>query len=699
MPATSTERTRALGAQQALAVLLGLPLHLLLVTATDDPSGMLGTRDSVTPIVVVALAAQGLCGASLWCGPAFLSWQPSLLTRLLTVALPLPLLLLMWPLAWQLATVGLLCCLAQAVYLGTVARQPVGLLFEGPDRARAEGAGDTLFGLAWRSAAGMLVLVLLVSGHGVAHTPLSWFAVCVYVVLALLINLPIEVGTWLAVQRRRVPYVQIVLGVAAVCAWFSLGWRSAILPLLGLRQTLATLALWRERGGGRQLWRRLTRNPAGLLALSFLSAIIAGALLLDLPVAAVSGGHAIGAVDALFTATSAVCVTGLAVVDTGTAFSRFGQTVILVLIQVGGLGVMTVSMFVALLAGRDLGVYNEAAIAEMIGEARNRMVRSMVWFIVLSSAGVELVGAGVLAWGFRRQGMGYLNSLYYGLFHSVSAFCNAGFALFSDSFSSYAGKPLFSLTLSALIAAGGLGFSVLYSLSSRRSRRRGVPLPPQVRLVLSCSLVLWLGGAALLWLAERHGVLAGMSWQDTLVNAWFQSVTARTAGFNTVDIAALSPVSDMLVRVLMFIGAGPGSTGGGVKVTTAAVLVLLVAARLHGRDHAVVLGRRLDEETTLNATVIAVLGLVAVLGVSALLVATQDVSATLTPGMLSFEAISAFGTVGLSQGATAQLNTFGRLAIAGLMFVGRVGPLTLLVIMRPRRRSRIGYPVARVMVG
>jgi len=693
------ETTRARGAQQALVVLLGLPVYVLLVTATDDPTGILGSRDTITPLVATALLTQFLCGLLLWCGPAFMSWRPSLPTRLLTAALALPLLWRMWPLAWQLATVGLLCCLAQALYLGNTARQSVGRLFERPERLRAGGAGDALFGLAWRAAAGMLMLVLLVSGHGVARTAMAWCAVGVYVALALLISVPTEIGTVLATKPRRVPYVQIALALAALWAGFSPGWRSAALPLLGLRQALATLRLWRDRGGGGQLWRRLTRNPAGLLALSFLLTIVAGALLLNLPAAAASDRHPVGAMDALFTATSAVCVTGLTVVDTGTSFSRFGQVIILVLIQTGGLGVMTVSMFAALLAGRELGICNEAAMAEMMGDVRNRMVRYMVWFIVLSSLGIELAGAAVLAWGFWLDGMDLLASLYYGLFHSVSAFCNAGFALFSDNLMSYARKPLFPLAVSALIAAGGLGFSVLYTLLFRHSRRRGAPLPAHVRLVLRGSALLWLGGAATLWLAERHGAFAGMTWRDSLVNAWFQSVTARTAGFSTVDTAVLSPMSDTLLRVLMFVGAGPGSTAGGIKVTTAAVLVLLVVARLKGRRHVVVLGRRLDDDTTIDAVVIAVLGLGAVLGASALLVATQSLSPTLTPGMLRFEAISAFGTVGLSQGATPHLNAIGKLIITGLMFVGRVGPLTLLVMMRPRRRSAVDYPVARVMVG
>ena len=695
----TSQDSRALAAQQALAVLLGLPLHVLLVTATDDPSGLLGTQDTITPLVTVSLAVQGLCGLLLWLGPVFFALRPSVATRLLIVLLPLPLLLLMWPLAWQLATVGLLCCLVQGVYLVTAERMHTGRLLEAPDRPGGAVAGDSLFGLAWRANAGLLTLVLLVSGHGIARTPLSWYAVCIYVVLALLISIPIELGAMVGVRPRRLPYAQIGLLLVALAAGLLPRWRGVVLPLLGLRQAVATLWLWQHRGGGRRLWQRLTRKPAHLLVLSFLLTIVAGALLLDLPASASSGRGPIGPVDALFTATSAVCVTGLTVVDTGTGFSHLGQCLILVLIQVGGLGIMTVSVFVTLFIGREIGVYGESAMAGMLGDERNRLVRNMVRFMVWSSLGIELAGAMVLASGFWTGGMAGHASLYYGLFHSVSAFCNAGFALFPDSFTGYASVPLFPLTVSVLIAAGGLGFSVLYTLLHLRSRRPGTSLPPQARLMLYGSVLLWLGGMVCFWLAERRGVLAGFSWHDAWINAWFQSVTARTAGFNTVDMADLSPASELLLRVLMFIGAGPGSTGGGIKVTTTAVLVLLVVARLHGRRHVVVFGRRLDEDSTVDAIVVAILGLVAVLLVSVLLVVTQGLSATLTPRMLSFETISAFGTVGLSQGATAQLNVVGRLLITGLMFVGRVGPLTLLVLMRPGRRSHVDYPPARVMVG
>ncbi len=684
-------------------VFMGLPILVLLVTATDDPQGLFGTQDVLTLPVGALLALQALGGLYLWLGPVIRQRPVALWLRLALSLLPVPLLGVMWGLAWHLATLGLLVVLVQAFYL---ARSPALEAAETlrpwrRDQADAPAALAPRFGLVWRLAAGVGVLVVLVSGHGIARTPLAWSAVRVYVGLAVLISLRYEIADLVLTGHRRLALALGLFLAFSLAVGLHPAGRPALLPLLGLRQAVAALALWHHYGGAGALWRRLTRNPAGLLCLSFALAIVVGALVLDLPAAASADGPAVGVVDALFTATSALCVTGLTVVDTGAAFSTFGELVILTLIQVGGLGVMTISIFVALLLGRDTGLESESALGAMLGEDRTRAVRRLVWFIVGTTVVTEALGGLVLAAGFWQEGMAPARGLYCGIFHAISAFCNAGFALFPDSFVSRDRQLLFPLVLSLLIALGGLGFSVLHGFGRclRPHRRRGVPWPLHTRLVLAGSVLLWLGGMACFCITERHGVLAGRPWPEALTHAWFLSVTARTAGFNTVDMTALHPATDLILRGLMVIGAGPGSTAGGIKVTTAAVLVLIVLARLKGRAHGTVLGRRLDDLTALNAVSVATLALALVALASALLLLTQPIGPELTPAMLSFEVISAFGTVGLSTGATPHLNTFGKAVVIVLMFVGRVGPLTLLVSMRPRRRRPVQYPVANVMVG
>jgi len=685
-------------------VFMGLPIFVLLVTATDDPQGLFGTQDVLTLPVAALLSLQALGGLHLWLGPVTRQRPAALWLRLALSLLPVPLLAVMWGLAWHLATLGLLVVLVQAFYL---ARSPALDAAETlrpwrRDQAESPASLAPRFGLVWRLAAGVGVLVVLVSGHGIARTPLAWSAVRVYVGLAVLISLRYEIADLVLTGHRRLTWALGLLLALSLAVGLHPDGRPALLPLLGLRQAVAALALWHHYGGAGALWRRLTRNPAGLLCLSFALVIVVGALVLDLPAAASPAGPAIGVVDALFTATSALCVTGLTVVDTGAAFSTFGQIVILTLIQIGGLGVMTISIFVALLLGRDTGLESESALGAMLGEDRTRAVRRLVWFIVGTTVVTEALGALVLAAGFWQEGMTPSRGLYYGIFHAVSAFCNAGFALFPDSFVSRDRRLLFPLVLSLLIALGGLGFSVLHVAGRRlrpQRRRRGVPWPLHTRLVLAGSTLLWLGGMACFCITERHGVLAGRPLPEALTHAWFLSVTARTAGFNTVDMTALHPATDLILRGLMVIGAGPGSTAGGIKVTTAAVLVLIVMARLKGRAHGTILGRRLDDLTALNAVSVATLALALVALASVLLLLTQPLGAELTPAMLNFEVISAFGTVGLSTGATPHLNTFGKAVVIVLMFVGRVGPLTLLVSMRPRRRSPVQYPVANVMVG
>ena len=470
--------------------------------------------------------------------------------------------------------------------------------------------------------------------------------------------------------------------------------------LLARRRLPPAARPWNLRGGLTRIWNSLSGKPARLLALSFLGAILVGTLLLMLPVAAApTHPRGIGLLDALFTATSAVCVTGLVVLDTGRDFSAFGQGVILCLIQIGGLGLMTIGMFIALALGHNVGLRGEYALEETIGEQRHRLALKLLRFIVRVTFTIELVGAFILFIGFRATGMSPARSLYYGLFHSISAFCNAGFSLFEDSFQGYAHRPLFPLTLSVLILLGGLGFGVILNLPQLCRRGRSSRPSPHVRLVLATTVALTLVGTLVIWLADRHGALAHLSSGDALINAWFQSVTTRTAGFNTVDLTRLSPQSDFLMRLFMIIGAAPGSTGGGIKVTTFAVLLLLIRAHLRGTDHIVVGERRIEDHTVVSAMVLVIAAGGLILLGSWLLLTTQPLSAVVTPSALIYEAISAFGTVGLSLGVTPLLTPTGRLIIILLMYIGRIGPLSLLLAMQTRRHTTITHPSANVMIG
>jgi trk system potassium uptake protein TrkH len=436
----------------------------------------------------------------------------------------------------------------------------------------------------------------------------------------------------------------------------------------------------------------LAKRPGHLLVFSFAGVIAVGTLLLALP-AASTGPH-LSVIDALFTSASATCVTGLAVVDTGTQFSTFGQLIVLGLIQVGGLGIMTISTFIALALGRNIGLRGEFAIGEMVGEEQSRMAFRLVKFIVLLTLAIELLGALLLAQQFQSTGMTWGRAAYVGFFHSVSAFCNAGFSLFPDSLTQYSQVPLIPLTVSGLIILGGLGFTVQFAFWGKLLKHPK-RLPFHVRLVAGATLALIVFGTVAIWALERPGSLAELTLGESWLQAFFQSVTTRTAGFNSMDLRSLSHASLLLMMVLMFIGAAPGSTGGGVKVTTFAVLYAVVSAVLSGRESVQLRGRRIDPTTVLRAMALICLSLGAVAVVSFVLMLTQNISAD----VLLFEAVSAFGTVGLSLGVTPELTGVGKLSIACLMFIGRVGPLTFLVMIRPRRVSAIDYPQANVMIG
>ena len=451
------------------------------------------------------------------------------------------------------------------------------------------------------------------------------------------------------------------------------------------------------------------------MVLSFAATIAVGTVLLSLPVASAMGER-VAPVDALFTATSATCVTGLIVLDTGRDFSLFGQVVILILLQLGGLGIMTFSVSLLLAVGGSISKSREVVMRDMLDQESIGDVMVLIRFILVVTFVLEAAGAVALFFCLgAHPDHGYTAGTFYeAVFHSVSAFCNAGFSVYNDSLETFAGRPSVNGVMSALIVIGGLGFPVLRDLLlTVRGRRLRAGLPPRLRtqtkVVLATSAVLLVAGAAVFYVADAGHTLRGPSVGDRLLASWFQSVTARTAGFNTVPIGRVGQGALVLLMALMFIGASPGSTGGGVKTTTAAVLWQAMVSAFRGRREVEVFQRTVPRAIVRRAVALVVLSvLVIVLATIALMTWGEAPAAAGNPEGLKpagfedylFEAFSAFGTVGLSTGATRQLTQAGKLIVTALMFVGRLGPLTLaLSLLGEARRADYAFPEERLMVG
>jgi trk system potassium uptake protein TrkH len=445
--------------------------------------------------------------------------------------------------------------------------------------------------------------------------------------------------------------------------------------------------------------RRLTGIQ--LFVLSFAGLILAGtAGFLALP--GLYTGERLGVIDALFTSASAVCVTGLIVVDTATAFTRWGQLWILVLIQAGGLGILTFATLIIRALGRrsTLGVESAAGagVAGRLADSRSLLRAVFALTFLIEGAGAALF------WVLWQDDLGAAGAVWPAVFHAVSAFCNAGFSTFTDSLTGFRESPPVVLLAAALIVLGGLGFVVLEDLRDRFVRRRTRRLTTHSRLVLATSAILIVGAAVVFYGFESSGTLLGLDRVDRGVNAVFMAITPRTAGFNTIDYNQVSNPSLALTVGLMLIGGSPGSTAGGIKTTTAALLVLVLVSRLRGRREVAAWDRSVETDAVQAAAGLTV-GAVAILGAAILALLLTETSALAVHrenfAQLVFEAHSAFGTVGLSMGKTAELTPVGRLVITGLMFVGRVGPLSLAAAMAfaGRRRAPFRYAYDEVAVG
>ena len=460
---------------------------------------------------------------------------------------------------------------------------------------------------------------------------------------------------------------------------------------------------------GKNKTKKRTRRPnKGWLAgssatqticISFLLVIAVGTLLLTLPISSRTGR--LGVIDAMFTATSATCVTGLVVRDTWSQFSLFGQVIILMLIQVGGLGLVTLTSFFALAARRRMGFRDLRLLGESVSADGLSKATEVLKIVIKLAAAFEAVGIVLLLFAFVPQ-FG-AEGVWVSVFTAISAFCNAGFDLFGrfgaySSLVPYVNNYYVQAVVMFMIMAGGLGFMVWVELAEYRKKRR---LSLHAKDVLQFSVIFWVGGAVLLALLEWSNprTMGGLSVPGKIMAALFQSVSTRTAGMNTIDLAACSPISKLLMSVLQFIGAAPGSTGGGVKVTTFAVLILTIRSVAQGRDDCVIGGHHIESKTVYRALTIIVIGAVAAFGSA--VVVYYNTAETVSVIDCIFESCSAFGTVGLSVGVTGQLNTGAKLLYMACMFMGRVGPVSLAISLtaKPDDNKRKVLPVGHINVG
>lgn len=439
-------------------------------------------------------------------------------------------------------------------------------------------------------------------------------------------------------------------------------------------------------------------NPAQVLALGFSGVILLGALLLDLPIASKSF-ESVGFINALFTATSAVCVTGLVVVDTATHWTLFGQLVILILIQIGGLGFMTMATMFALVVGKKISLKSRLVMQEALSHQNISGVVRVTINVLIMTFTLESIGAVLLATRFVPDfGLGH--GIFLSIFHSVSAFCNAGFDLMGNfsSLTAYVSDPVVNFTVMGLIVTGGLGFTILSDIVMKRDFKT---LQLNTKLAVTVTTVLIAVGTAFFFLVEYSNpyTLGPLSLLDKLQAALFQAVTPRTAGFNTLPTDQLTMSSLLMTMVLMFIGGCPASTAGGIKTTTFGLILFNIGSVIGGYEETVMFKRRVSQVLISRALALMSLALALVIMVTMILSFNERDLGFMA---LLFETVSAFGTVGLSTGITPTLSDISKLVIAVTMFFGRLGPMTLVMALARRQslnRALVRYPENKVNVG
>ncbi|ACA55974.1 TrkH family potassium uptake protein [Clostridium botulinum] len=440
--------------------------------------------------------------------------------------------------------------------------------------------------------------------------------------------------------------------------------------------------------------RRFT--PVQILAIGFAIVIFVGAVLLSLPISSQSGQRT-PFLDCLFTSTSSVCVTGLIVVDTGTHWTYFGKTVIMLLIEIGGLGFMSFATLLALLLGKKITLKERLVMQEALNTFNIQGLVKMAKYMLLFTFSIQGGGALLLSTQFIPR-YGLAKGLYYSIFHSVSAFCNAGFDLFGN-FSSLTGvynNPVIILVIAFLIIIGGIGFYVWYEIYHYKGNRK---LSTHSKLVLWATFLLLIVGTILMFIFESNnpGTMANMTFNNKILSSFFAAVTPRTAGFNSISTSDMTMAGKFLTILLMFVGGASGSTAGGIKVTTAGVLIMTVVCVVKGKQDTEINKKRISKEIVYRALAITVIGLALVITVTMILSITE---VKFPFEYYLYEATSAFGTVGITLGLTTKLSTIGKIVILLTMYAGRVGPLTLAIAFaRKLKNSSIKYPEEKILVG
>ena len=441
---------------------------------------------------------------------------------------------------------------------------------------------------------------------------------------------------------------------------------------------------------------RRSLDGVQILAIGFLLLIIMGAVILSLPISSKNGQYT-NFLDSLFTSTSAVCVTGLVAVDTGTYWSSFGQFIIILLIQIGGLGFMSITVFVAVLLGKKITLKDRLYVQESMNTLSIQGLVKMVKYVIGFTFIVEGIGALLLSTQFIPR-FGFLKGMAYSAFHSISAFCNAGFDLMGNygSLTTCNNNSVVLITLSILIIIGGIGFTVILELWNYRKRRR-LSVHSKVAITISAFLVVF--GALFIFLLEYKNVdtIGNMNFKDKIINSIFTAVSPRTAGFNSISLDKMTTASIFLTIFLMFIGGSPGSTAGGLKTTTFGIAVFTLISVIRGREDTEAFKRKLSKNLVYKAFALLMLGMTLVVTVTMILSITEYGISFID---LFFEATSAFGTAGLTLGITQGLTVVGKVVLIITMYCGRVGPMTVMLALMHRQNKRgFSYPEGKILIG
>ena len=442
----------------------------------------------------------------------------------------------------------------------------------------------------------------------------------------------------------------------------------------------------------------LKLNPSHFLILWFGITILAGATLLNLPFSSVDG-NSIGFIDSLFTSASAVCVTGLIVVNTAAHWTLFGKIVILILIQIGGLGIMTMATLIAFLLGRRITLKDRLLIREELNATTLQGIVLLTKRVLIMTLGIEALGAIFLSFSFTKE-LGMIKGIWYSIFHAVSAFCNAGFDITGNSLVDYTDDIIVNITVMLLIVLGGIGFYVFMEvLRERRFRYFSL----HTKLVLITTTILIIFGAILVLVMEYNNpaTLGVLNVKDKIMASFFQSVTPRTAGFNTIDTAGLKYSTSFLIIILMFIGGSPGSTAGGIKTTTTGIIIISTYRLVMGYEDIEFFKKRIDLKTVIRALSVVTIATF-VVAVVTIILSITEINSGFTFHDVFFEVISAFGTVGLSRGLTPNLSNIGRIIITFTMFIGRIGPLTIAFAIaqgQDKNKGNYRFPIGKILVG